>query len=70
MSNGAVTEEKTTVFLEAYAATELQSLEVAELNLATSDHELTPQELAEYFEQRVRTNSALIELYSSKEMPE
>ena len=70
MSNGAVTEEKTTVFLEAYAATELQSLEVAELNLATSDHELTPQELAEYFEQRVRTNSALIELYSAREMPE
>ncbi|EKD95317.1 MAG: hypothetical protein ACD_24C00523G0001 [uncultured bacterium] len=70
MASAAITEERTTVFLEAYAATELQSLEAAELNLATSDHELTTLELAEYFEQRVRTNSALIELYDAREMPE
>ena len=70
MASAAITEERTTVFLEAYAATELQSLEAAELNLATSDHEFTTLELAEYFEQRVRTNSALIELYDAREMPE
>jgi len=70
MANGAVTEEKTSVFLEAYASTEVNNLEAAKLKLATSDHEITTQELAEYFEQRVRTNGVLIELYDARGMSE
>ena len=52
--------------MEYNASIELRNLEAAEKELTTSDHLLTPQEIVDYFEQRISTNIALIEYYRGK----
>ena len=70
MLTHAKTDETAIESLETSATIALQDLERAENRLATSDRQLTTQELADFFDQRVKTNQALIDLYQERGMKE